>query len=392
MNAKYQDDTFHKTPERTHNQHILRTSNEDNISPSNRDEKIIISNSKDISWYPRVLVIGPGGIKGLKVLGFLSTLEDAGLLEYVDTYGGVSIGAIISLLIICGYEIREIIGEASKFDIFKELGAFNFKSVIENKGLISNEPSRKILTQLVINKFGNVPSLKNLYMRTGKSFTTVTLNATDEKCVLMDPFTHPDVSCVDATMFSMNIPFLFYQLVYRGKIYVDGALANPYPVDYFDDGNTNILGIYMKTSNTGSPSPVYHHVPGTIIQKIDEPSVQISMGTYALKVIHSLMDQRRNHIIQNSSVRCKHVCLQTTIIDSVGYSVTIEDKALMLVEGFNEGKDFISQIKNNAYKGPKIPDKLKYKYPTYYMYEYEESEIEDSRNDDHIEILKAMNS
>lgn len=382
------------------NEDLLNKSRLTEAERSNSPKPNIESENANITqWYPRVLVIGPGGVKGLKVLGFLSPVEDSGLLEYVDTYCGVSVGAVISLLIICGYQIREIVGEAVKLDIFKEIGAFNFKSIMENKGFISNEPVRKLLTQLVINKFGNVPTLYGLYMRTGKAFIAVTLNATDETCVMLNPFSNPDVSCVDATMFSMNIPFVFYQLVYRGKTYVDGALANPYPVDYFDDGKTNILGIYMKTLHSKNNPPITTHLPGTIIQKVEESSSPLPIGAYSLKIIHSLMDHRRNQIIQQSSDKCKHVCLETKTTDTIGYTVTIDDKALMLVEGFNEGKSFIAKLQSGTYSGPKIPSIQKYSYPTYYMglqpdsplgYIGGESTDSSDSHDDNIEILSSM--
>jgi predicted acylesterase/phospholipase RssA len=319
-------------------------------------------------WFPRVLVIGPGGIKGLKALGFLAPVEDSHLLDNVDTYGGVSIGAVISLLLICGYQAREIVREAVTFDIFKEIGSFDFRNIMENKGFLSSEPVRRRLTQLVINKFGNVPTLHGLYMMTGKAFIAVTLNATDEICMMMNPFDNPDVSCVDAAMFSMNIPFIFYQLIHRGKILVDGALANPYPVDYFDDGRTNILGIYMKTASVRSdPVP---HPPGVIVQRLDDPSGSVPLASYPLKIIHSLMDHRRNHIIQNTSAYCKHVCLEVTIghgVDTLGLESSMDDKAKMLVEGFNEGKAFLAQLQAGTYVGPKIPEKLQYNYPPYFM-------------------------
>ena len=343
------------------------------------------------SQYPRVLIIGPGGAKGLEATGFLSPVEDAGLIDNVDTYCGVSVGAIICLLMICGYKIREIVGEAVKFDIFKEMGPFNFKSVMENKGFISNEPVRKLLSQLVINKFGNIPTLHGLYMRTGKAFVAVTLNATDELCVMMNPFDNPDVSCVDATMFSMNIPFIFYQLVHRGKTYVDGALANCYPVDYFDDGDTPILAIYMKTvSPKGTPSPlISSHSSGTIVQRIEEtPSLPI--GTYCLKMMHSLMDHRRNDIVRNASPQCMHVCLETAIADATGSCITMQDKATMLVNGFNKGKAFLADLQIGKYPDPKIPPRLRYTYPPYYMIgegaEINNPEIEP------VNILSAMNS
>ena len=200
----------------------------------------------EFSWYPRVVIIGPGGIKGLKMLGFLAPIEDVGLLEYTDTFCGVSVGAIIALLIVAGYEIREIVGEANNLNLFKDIRNVTFKSIIENCGLMSNDSVKRRLTQLMVNKFGLVPTLYNLYLQTGKAFVAVTLNATDNECIMMSPFTHPNISCVDTALFSINIPFVFHQLMFQGKTYVDGALAIPIPY--------NISIILLPISSVSTPN------------------------------------------------------------------------------------------------------------------------------------------
>jgi predicted acylesterase/phospholipase RssA len=340
-------------------------------------------------WHPRVLVIGPGGIQGLKALGFLSPVEDAGLLKYVDTYCGVSVGAIITLLMVAGYQIREIVGEAASLNIFKDIENLTIQSIVENKGFMSNEPVRRRLIQLIVNKFGTVPTLRGLYLQTGKAFIAVTLNATDEECVMMDPFTYPHVSCVDATMFSMNIPFVFYQLIYNGKTYVDGALANPYPIDYFDDGATNILGIYIKSNLNKTPAVPDQRPRPAILQRISEASLApgpIPMGIYSYKIVHSLMDQRRNHILRDASDKCRHVCLETgDTIDPLGYEIKVEEKAQMLVEGFNQGKEFISEIRAGTYRGPPIRPKPVYAYPPHYV-------MDETPPDPEISVMDVINT
>jgi predicted acylesterase/phospholipase RssA len=323
-------------------------------------------------YRPRVLVIGPGGIKGLKVLGFLAPLEDAGMLDCVDTYGGVSIGAVINLLIVAGYNIREIVGEAAILDMLKEIESFDITSIIKNRGLISNEPVRKRLTALLLKKFGTIPSLYQLYMQTGKALITTTLNVTDEQCVMMTPFSHPKMSCIDAVMFSMNIPFLFYQLIYEGKTYVDGALGNPYPIDFFDDGHTEILGIYMKTSYKNTKSTA-KPAPKTIISSVSsnnpDPELEklLPLNAYIHRTIYSMIDQRRNSIIKLSSDQCTHVCLESATVDTIGCVSSIEDKAIMLAEGANQGKEFIAQKQNGTYQGPSPPTVEAYQYPKYYL-------------------------
>ena len=349
-------------------QNFIQNIHKENVTPntmdktSTQDTGVLERPTTDGAtgeWKPRVLVIGPGGIKGLKTLGFLSPLEDAGVLDSIDTFCGVSVGAIISLLIVAGYQIREIVGEATCLDIFSEMDGFNLKRVLDNNGLLSNEPIRKKLTGLIINKFGIVPTLHGLYMQTGKALITVSLNATDDECTYMTPFSHPTMSCVDAVMFSMNVPFVFYQIIHRGKTFVDGALANPYPVDFFDDGNTNILGIYMKSVDGREKITHYN----SLISQIERPNDKnLTFATYAYKVIHALMEHRRIDILARSSDRCRHVCLQTKVFDILGYSVTLEEKATMLVEGFNEGVEFLDK----DYEEPNIRSQKKYNYPPYY--------------------------
>jgi predicted acylesterase/phospholipase RssA len=199
-------------------------------------------------------------------------------------------------------------------------------------------------------------------MITGKAFITVTLNTTDEKTEILTPFTHPDMSSVDATIFSMNIPFLFYQLVYEGKIYVDGAFANPYPVNYFDDGKTNILGIFMKNKE----DDIIMKAKNNILHKIDDSQSLIPFGSYFMKIIQSLINQKRNDILRNCSDKCRHVCLTSLPISMLG-KIDVKDKASMIVEGFDEGKKFLQQLKTNTYKQIRLNENTEhYQYPQYY--------------------------
>jgi predicted acylesterase/phospholipase RssA len=310
-------------------------------------------------YYPRVLILGYGGEKGLLILGFLAAVGDLQLLAHVDTYAGVSVGAVIALLMICGYNVREIIGESMRLDIFKNLASLDVQTMIDKGGFISAEPVRQQLTQLVVNKFGSVPTLHGLYLSTGKSYNAVTFDVTNSASVIMGPFNYPNVSCVDAAMFSMNIPFIFYRLVHEGKTYVDGALANPYPVDYFDDDHTDILGVYIQTIYPATNAQTLQ--TRNIITRIDN---NMSHATYLLKIIDHLLARGREQIMRTSSNKCRHVCLQTAI--SVGLNMNQDVKAQMLVDGFNKGKQFMQQIQTNNYVAPIIEPKQSYNYPEYW--------------------------
>lgn len=299
---------------------------------------------------PRTLVIGPGGVKGYLALGFLCPLEDRNFLEKVDTFAGVSVGAIISLLLVVGYKVREIIGISEKLELFKDVSNFSFPYIMENQGLLSNQPIRQVLINYVMKKMGNVPTLHELYLKKGKSLITVALNATDEKEEIITPFNSKDILCVDAVMYSMNIPFFFYKLMCNNKIYVDGALANPYPVDFFDDGIHNVLGIFMCNTDKDEKK---------IIRKIvDKP---IGFIEYSSKILNSLLLQRRNSVLSRTSKMCRHVLLSYKNHDIISVVCGDKEKVEMLVEGYNKGREFLDC------KGEDFPvfSEKKYEYPFY---------------------------
>jgi predicted acylesterase/phospholipase RssA len=290
--------------------------------------------------YPRVLVIGPGGVKGLMILGFLSSVEDYGLFEYIDTYCGVSIGAVISLLIIIGYKIRDIIEEFVLTDILKDITiTYDIKNYNNNKLLISNESLRRKLSGLILNKMGSIPSLYELYMKTGKSLIATTLNITDDTTEYMSPFTHGKISCIDALMYSMNRPFLYQLMDKNGKIYVDGILANPYPINIFDDNYTEILGVYVKTGNNYNDCCLY-------------------------KLFNTAMNQRIIDNIKRTTEHCHNIELLITYNNL--NIMTMNDIADLLVLGFNSGLIYINKLINNTIIiNPK--QNYKYNYPEYYI-------------------------
>jgi hypothetical protein len=98
------------------------------------------------------------------------------------------------------------------------------------------------------------------------------------------------------------------------------------------------------------------------------------------------MDQRRNHILRDASDKCRHVCLETgDTIDPLGYEIKVEEKAQMLVEGFNQGKEFISEIRAGTYRGPPIRPKPVYAYPPHYV-------MDETPPDPEISVMDVINT
>lgn len=295
--------------------------------PSDTPSITRLSERSDSLWLPDILVLGPGGAKGFLELGALLKLHKINFLRQVHTYVGCSIGAVISLLLTCGYSPTEIVSCALDADIFHDITTFRLMDVKDNIGLISNQRIRNILIDKLKYKFGFVPTLNQLYLATGLKYVAVTLNLDKDSTEYLSYQTEPDLCCVEATLLSMNIPFLFYKLKYKGCTYIDGAFGNPYPIDIYDNGSSNILGIYISSTHP-------------IIQE----SSDINILRYLYKVIHSSMNQIKLRIQKSCSNRCKHIGLYSPSLDTTGLTFDDKLKAKMLTLGYNEAESFLVQL------------------------------------------------
>ena len=82
---------------------------------------------------------------------------------------------------------------------------------------------------------------------------------------------------------------------------------------------------------------------------------------YIDKIINYLMELIKNNYIDNSSSKCKNVQIFTLLNNTFKYDINIEEKAKMLVNGYNEGRFFIKNIDSDIYTKKTI-NKM-YKYP-----------------------------
>jgi predicted acylesterase/phospholipase RssA len=281
-----------------------------------------------MEWKPEIIVLGPGGVKGFCELGGLLYIEKLGWLENVNTYVGVSVGSVIGLLLTAGYSTTEVIEKSLDINLFHDFMSIDINQIRENSGLVSNKQVKERLEERMKNKFGIIPNMKELYQFTGIKFVSVTLNIDKCEVEYVNYETEPDLSCVEAVMLSMNIPFIFYKIKYKGCTYVDGALGNPYPVDVFDDGKTNILGIYIddgKMNKEGFSEYVYH-------------------------ILHSLTNRLKQVSVKNLSPCVKTLNIVSPIFDIIGVNMDIDKKSEMIVVGHETAKAFVDELKQNTQK------------------------------------------
>ena len=199
-------------------------------------------------WKPNVIMLGPAGAKGFLFIGCLKRLyAEKEFLSRVKTWAGVSAGAAVSLLIVMGYTIEEIIDLCMDLNIVEDIIGINLDRAREKLGLIHNKTVEEQLKHSILKKFGYIPSLKELYLLTGVHLVLVTYNLDKLRTEYLDKDSEPDLSCLEAAMMSMAVPLLIEPRKYKGDSYVDGAIGAPYPVLHFDTENNNVLGMYISS-------------------------------------------------------------------------------------------------------------------------------------------------
>lgn len=298
------------------------------------------SGAKMSGW--DVLVLGPGGIKGFVQIGALMALEDCypGWRSKLKIISGVSVGAILGLYLICGLSMDEIVSLGLNLNMVPNLSKetvkdfINQKSLITKFGLFSNEPVKNQLTQEIEKKFGKSLTFQEMFDLTGIEFMVVT---TGLNCGVkyISYRTFPNLLVVDGILRSMNIPGAFYQLRDETDIYIDGAFGNPYPIDQYDFGAHQVLGIAVE-----APA-----------MPLTEETGMVELMKYMSRSMNSSIRVLRDRNIRESTFRCQHLILKWPgIVDPLGLMVDAQTKAEMLIYGYQETQKFLGIQKNGKVK------------------------------------------
>ena len=281
-------------------------------------------------WTPEILLIGSGGAKGLIFLGALKRLFlEPDFLNRVKHWVGISIGAAISLMIVVGYKIDEIIDLCIDLNLIDDIIHINLDEAREKLGLIKNKTIEEKLKRYISLKYGFIPTLQQLYILTGVDITMVTFNIDKMRSEYLDKDSEGELSCVEAAMMSMAVPILMQPRKYKGNVYVDGAIGNPYPVTIFDESK-NVLGIYVS-----SEEDLYYcdKKPSSFIYRL----IQASM-----KII-------RDNEIRHSSANVKHIKISTSVRDTTGILIDRESRETMINDGYASADAFL-KINSNPEK------------------------------------------
>ena len=284
--------------------------------------------TSEIVFQPDIVLLGPGGSRAILEIGTLKRLfEEEGFTNKVKTWAGVSAGAGIALLIVCGYTPIEIEEICSGVTILDDVLSINLDEAAKNLGLVKLKGIEAKLSQVVSAKFGFIPTLKQLYVLTGLELSVVAFNVDKMEPAFLEKNTAPDLSCVESVMMSISIPILFQPRKYNGDTYIDGAVGACYPLSHYDNGENFVLGMYISS---------------------DEEYINLENNPmkYIYRLIHCSMKVLRDMEIKYASDKVKHIILKTSFTDTTGLTMDQQTRNNLLRAGYIAADNFLKINKN----------------------------------------------
>lgn len=283
------------------------------------------------------LCISGGSVRGIYGLGALHYLSLKNKLNYVTNYIGTSIGSIICYLMAIGYSPMEIIIYICQFNILDQMKSFDIVELIRKKSLLDFYPIQKMIEDMTIDRIGEFLTFKQLKDKYNKVLVCTTYNYTHGKVEYINHETHPDIPCIVGLKMSCSVPLIFEPYRYMNSQYLDGGLADNFPLKYFDKDPHRIIGIFMSDIHNPNREPNdldNDNLLGYITKIISVPYQELSVRTIG--------ECEKNG-------RCEIVTIHNEI-DFMNFNLSVTDKLNMFSAGYRS-----TRLK---YEGPTEEEKM----------------------------------
>lgn len=189
------------------------------------------------------LIIGSGGPNIISYIGTLKSINNNYPLKNFKYLTGCSAGSLLCFYINIGYTIDEIkeIGLKLNYEEFfdiKLINLFNYGGFVNNKKIIN-----LLKSTFIVKKYSTDITFKELFELTNITLTVNSVNQTKNTIEYFNYINTPDIKVIDALLMTMSIPIICPPIKHNDNLYIDGAVLDPYPINYIK--NTNKLGIFV---------------------------------------------------------------------------------------------------------------------------------------------------
>lgn len=281
------------------------------------------------------ICLSSGGYKGFGMLGFLTMMKLWGYFKDTNMYCGCSIGSIITVLLAVGWTPIEIFKKAINIKVFNGIQDLELDNFKDNMGIMSNKGLSDQLEDFILMKRNNIPTLLEFYEE-GIYIAFSTTDSISKREYKIDWSTSPNVLITEGAIWSANIPGVFPPVKIDGMAIVDGALTNPFPINYIDKGDDGprILGLAVYGESEDDTNSIISYIIGCMMTSIDQL-------------------QRKS--VHQASKSCHIIELHIIDHDVLDPSDAHGAKTGMFFRGMKDAKVFLKALKSSKKRQPKLP-------------------------------------
>jgi len=196
---------------------------------------------------PEAIVLAGGGAKSMSALGAIHVLKKAGHLDKAKIFAGTSAGAIVAAGIALD---RDPIDMVRKFTDTRYKANFDIENFGNAFGLDTGENLFEWI-DIVLDREPH--TFQSIYEKTGATLIVCATNLSTSAAVYFSRFDHPDMDVKLAIRMSCSLPIYFSAVRYNDEVFVDGALTDPFPIDYVSTISNNVLGIRYESDEYKTP-------------------------------------------------------------------------------------------------------------------------------------------
>jgi predicted acylesterase/phospholipase RssA len=275
------------------------------------------------------IVLSGGGVKGILVLGVLQYMTDSNRLRNIRNVVGTSIGAIIGYLLLVGYSPLEIITRFCTFSRLRDLQDVNIRSMMNGDGAVSMDPICELIEQMTLDKLKYIPTFGDLFDETNKRLIMCVYNISESKPEYMSHESHPNTQCIEAIRMTCNVPFVFEPYKFDGSYYIDGGMADNFPIQIGETIGKRVVGLYITQDTKPNRT-----------DDVVKPSISNLLRLMSIPLT-TIFESKRTHIRKNTRI----LSIQYENVHFLQFNISTATKLDMFVDGYRDAE---RQLRNDA--------------------------------------------
>lgn len=204
------------------------------------------------------LVLSGGGMKGVASLGAVVALRRAGSLRHLTTVVGTSAGALVAAALALDRASPKLLDALASRDSAVVPDDVDLPGLLTTFGLDSGRRLDGWIRELLGGRAYTFAEVRRLH---GVRLVVCATDLTARRAAYFGPDSTPDMDVALALRMSCSVPLYFSAVRHEGRLYVDGAVADNFPLDWAGRqfGEAGVLGICFapRRSDPGASLEAY---------------------------------------------------------------------------------------------------------------------------------------